>query len=118
MSQTVWNILSVLTILASFLLFWDYPEQLATLSPDRHFQFIVGGVFFASLLGAIACMCFFPQSRPVTLRILGVIGISGCVFIVVEGFKQRDFSQYPIVLVFWLPGSIYLVLSGKMNSDK
>ncbi|MBP0017678.1 MAG: hypothetical protein J7647_08975 [Cyanobacteria bacterium SBLK] len=56
MSQTVWNILGILTILASILLFWDYPERLAVLPPDRHFQFIAGGVFFALLLSAIACI--------------------------------------------------------------
>jgi hypothetical protein len=115
MSRTVWNILGILTILAGISMLPRMFEQFANLSPDRHFQYIVECALFLGVLVAIAVLCFFPKSHPVTLRIVGAIGISGCVFNLVEGFRQRNFAQYPIVLGFWLPGSIYLILKGKMN---
>lgn len=115
MSQRVWNILGILTILAGFLFFSAMPEQFPTIPPDQRQKYIAGGVFFAGLLGVIVGTCFFPKVRPFTLRILGTYGAAGCLFILFEGIRQREFSQFPITLLFWLPGSIYLMLKGKMN---
>lgn len=115
MSKTVWYILGILTVLAGILLFADAPERLATLPPDQKPKFIAGMVFFAGLLGSIAGTCFFPQVRPLTLRILGVFSIVACVFSLVEGFSRGNFSQFPIILVLWLPCSIYLVVKGKLG---
>ena len=115
MSQTVWNIIGGLTILASILFFSRYPERLAQLPPDRHPQLIAGGVLFGLVLGVIASMCFLPKYRPITLRLLGFIGVAGCIFSLVDGFYRQNFYQFPIILLFWLPGSIYLVLYGKMD---
>ncbi|MDA0267649.1 MAG: hypothetical protein O3A14_11975 [Cyanobacteria bacterium] len=56
-----------------------------------------------------------PKSRPFTLRIFGVIGVIGCLFTLVTGFQQRRFAQFPLILLFWLPGSLYLTFSDRTN---
>lgn len=112
----IWTILGILTIVMTIVFLAGAPERLAALPPDQHPKFIVGVTGFTCLLIAIALTCLVPRSRPFTLRILGTIGLAGSVFILVDGFQQRNFSQFPITLVFWLPGSIYLMLKGKMNS--
>ena len=115
MNRTIWKILGILCILAGLSMFWQTPERLTALPPDQHLKLIEGLIFGESLLGAIAIMCFFPKSYPVTLRIVGAYGVASCIFVLVEGVRHHDFSQFPILLVFWLPGSIYLVTKGKMT---
>ncbi len=115
MSKTVWYILGALTILASILFFSYIPERLAALPPDQHPKLIAGCVLFAGVLGTIITICFFPRVNPVTLRIMGVIGIAGCVFNLREALYTKNFSQLPITLAFWLPGSTYLVVKGKLD---
>lgn len=113
----IWTILGILTILTTILFLAGVPERLAVLPPDQHPKLIAGVAIFTCLLVAIALACLVPRSRPFTLRILGTIGLAGSIFILVDGFQQRNFAQFPITLLFWLPGSIYLVLKGKMNSE-
>jgi len=117
MSRTIWIILGILSILAGLLLILAAPERLAALPPDQHPKLILGLAGFVGLCGVIAVTCFFPKSYPVTLRILGAFGIAGCIFHLVEGVRQHNFTQFPILFVFWLPGSIYLVVKGKMTFD-
>lgn len=104
-----------MTILAGILLFTAAPERLAALPPEQKPKFIAGMVLFAGVLGSIATTCFFPQVRPLTLRILGVIGLFGCIFSLLEGFSQGNFANFPITIVFWLPGSIYLIIKGDLG---
>ncbi|MFM7888716.1 MAG: hypothetical protein ACKPCM_18940 [Pseudanabaena sp.] len=40
----------------------------------------------------------YPKTRPVTLRILGVIGIAGCIFNLIEGAHQGNFSRLPVTI--------------------
>ncbi len=115
MSKTTWNILGILTILAGILLFMSVPEKFAALPPDQRPKFIAGVFFIFGLLGIIASTCFFPKVRPLTLRILGVFSIVCCVFTLIEGAHRGDFSKFPQIIILWLPGSIYLVVKGKMN---
>ncbi|NMF57321.1 hypothetical protein [Pseudanabaena yagii] len=115
MSKTTWNILGILTIVAGILLFMLAPERYAALTPEQRPTFIAGGVLILAVLGAIASTCFFPKSRPVTLRILGAIGIASCIFTLIEGAHQGNFSRFPVTIGFWLPGSVYLVVKGKMT---
>ncbi|MBW4646444.1 MAG: hypothetical protein KME23_26210 [Goleter apudmare HA4340-LM2] len=69
----------------------------------------------------IAIACWFPQSHPVTLRLIGVIGIAGCIFSIFDSFRHPEFGWLGIVarlgLIFtlWLPGSIYLLIKGRMS---
>jgi cyanate permease len=114
MSKTTWNILGILTILAGISLFMLIPDRFAVLPPDQRPKFIAGCVFILGVLGAIVGICFFPKSRPITLRILGGIGIAACVFNLIEGAQRGNFSQFPLTLGFWLPGSIYLVVKGQL----
>ncbi len=115
MNKITWNILGILTILATILLFMSAPEKFATLPPDQRPKFILGGIVIMGVLVTIASTCFFPKVRPLTLRILGAIGIAGCVSNLIDGVHKGNFSQFPITLSFWLPGSIYLVVKGKMT---
>lgn len=114
---TIWNILGGLTVLMTVLFLAGVPERLAALPPDQHPKFIAGVALFTSFLIVIALTCLVPRSRPFTLRVLGAIGLAGSVFILVDGFQNRNFVQFPITLLFWLPGSIYLMLKGKMTDE-
>ncbi len=115
MSKTTWNILGVLTVMAGILLFMSVPERIAALTPEQRPTFIAGGGLILAVLGVIASACFFPKSRPVTLRILGAIGIASCIFTLIEGAHQENFSRFPVTIGFWLPVSVYLVVKGKMT---
>jgi hypothetical protein len=114
---SIWNILGILCILAAIHLLLGIPERLPALPPEQHSQFIGGMVAVSGVLGMIASACLLPKSRPVTLRMIGAIGLASCIFNLVEGFQQRNFSQFPITLLFWLPGSIYLIIKGKMTDE-
>jgi len=115
MSKTTWNILGILTIVAGIILFMSAPEKFAALTPEQRPTFIAGGVLILGILGAIVSTCFFPTSRPVTLRILGAIGIAGCIFNLIEGGRKGDFSGFPLTIGLWLPGSVYLVVKGNLD---
>jgi len=115
MSKTTWNILGILTLLVGIYLFMSIPESFAVLPPDRRPKFIEGCVLDGGMLGVIVGICFFPKSRPITLRILGAIGVAACVFNLIDGAQRGNFSQFPINLAFWLPGSIYLVIKGQLG---
>ncbi|MEG4206652.1 hypothetical protein QUA20_22340 [Microcoleus sp. Pol7_A1] len=77
MSKTTWNILGILTILAGISFFMLIPEKFAVLPPDQRSKFIEGYVLLGGVLGVIVGICFFPKSRPITLRILGANRYSG-----------------------------------------
>jgi len=113
--KPIWTILGILSILAGISLMLATPDRLAALPPDQHPKLIQGLFFFEGICGMIGLTCFFPKSHPVTLRILGAYGAAGCIFILVEGIRRHNFSQFPILFTFWLPGSIYLVVKGKMT---
>ncbi|MGK7926092.1 MAG: hypothetical protein AB4290_12760 [Spirulina sp.] len=120
MSRTVWNILGVLTILAAIVFFSRYPERLAVLPPDRHFQLIAGGVFFAILLCTIACICFFPKTRPVTLPILGFYCI---VAVILNGLGLLDVLRQKegflcLHFWYWLLFSISMFYLGRITGGK
>jgi hypothetical protein len=118
MNKSIWIILGIFSILAGISLILATPDRLAALPPDQHPKLIQGLVFLVGTCGIIALACFFPKSHPVTLRILGAYGVFACIFNLVEGIRQHNFSQFPMVLVFWLPGSIYLVVKGKMTTTQ
>ena len=116
MSRFVWNFLGGCTVLAGILLFQTVQERRAQLPPTQPRPSILALVAFEAVLAAIAIACFFPKTHPVTLRIIGVIGVVGCVFNLVQGFRQGDFTQYPMCL-FWLLPSIYLVWRGDLGKN-
>lgn len=115
MSKTTWNILGILTIVAGTIFFMSQPERFAALSPEHRPKFIAGSVLIFGILATIVITCFLPVARPVTLRIIGVIGIASCIFNLIEGGSRGYFAQFPVTLGFWFPGSLYLVVKGKMS---
>jgi lipopolysaccharide export LptBFGC system permease protein LptF len=114
MSRFVWNFLGGCTVLAGILLLNMGQERRAELPPDEHHNLIWMLVLFEVVLASIAIACFFPKSHKVTLRIIGAIGVIGCVFNLVQGFHQRDFSQYPTSFLWLLP-SLYLLWRGDLG---
>ena len=114
-SKIVWYIMGILTILATILFFMGIPERLAVLPPDQHPKLIYGSILFGVVLGTIIVTCFFPRVHTVSLRIIGAISMACCVFNLIDSFRTRNFSQFPLTLSLWLPGSIYLVVKGKMD---
>jgi hypothetical protein len=95
MSRFVWNFLGGCTVLAGILLFQQVQERMVQLPPAQPRPNILALVAFEAVLAAIAGACFFPKTHPVTLRIIGVIGVAGCVFNLVDGWRQGNFAQYP-----------------------
>lgn len=114
-NKPIFIFLGISSLVCIFLLVSAIPERLAELPPERHKTFIYGMAAFVVLCLTLAILCFFPQSHWITLRILGIIGIAGCVFTLVEGVRTRNLARVPIALFFWLPGSIYLLKRGKMT---
>ena len=80
MSKWVWNVLGGCTVLAGILLLQMEQERSAQLPPNQRDGQILTLVLFEAVLAAIACACFFPKTHPVTLRIIGVIGVAACGF--------------------------------------
>ncbi len=115
MGRPLWIGLGILSILAAVSLIMGTPERLAELPPDQHPRLIHGVAMLSGLCGVIAIACFFPQSYPVTLRILGLVGIAGCGFNLEQGLEHRDFSQFPALLTFWIPGCVYLIWRGRLD---
>ncbi len=115
MSKTTWNILGILTIVVGVILFMSLPEKFAALTPEQRPTFISGGVLIFVVLGVVVSTCFIPKSRPLTLRILGAIAIACCIFNLIEGGRKGDFSGFPLTIGLWLPGSVYLVVKGKLD---
>jgi type IV secretory pathway VirB2 component (pilin) len=115
MSRWVWNVLGGCTVLAGILLLQMVRERSAQLPPNqRDGQILALGVSEA-VLAAIAFACFFPKTHPVTLRIIAVIGIAACGFNLLQGFRQGDFSHYPMNL-FWLFLSLILLWRGDLGN--
>jgi hypothetical protein len=116
MSRFTWNLLGGCTVLAGILLLSLGQERIAQLPPDQHNGQILALVLFEAVLTAIAVACFFPRTHPVTLRMIGVIGVAACGFNMIQGFLQGNFSQYPISLL-WLTPSLYLVWRGDLGTN-
>ncbi|MEB3231638.1 MAG: hypothetical protein VKJ64_11565 [Leptolyngbyaceae bacterium] len=116
MSRFVWNFLGGCTVVSGFLLLTMRNEQATQLPPDQQGTSILFLVLFEALLALIAISCFFPKSHPVTLRVIGVLGVVSCGFNLVQGFRQRDFSYYPMNL-FWLAPCLYLIWRGDLGNS-
>ncbi|KAF3890080.1 MULTISPECIES: hypothetical protein [Nostocales] len=122
MSRTVWIVLGISSIVAAVSLLVQAPDVFATRPPDKQLEFILFLAGLVGLCGTFAVACFFPKSHPITLRIIGAIGVVSCVFSIYSSFQDRSLnwigvaSRLSIVLGFWLPGSIYLLLKGKMTT--
>jgi hypothetical protein len=115
MSRWVWNVLGGCTVLAGILLLQMVRERSAQLPPNQRDGQILALVLSEAVLAAIAFACFFPKTHPVTLRIIAVIGIAACGFNLLQGFRQGDFSHYPMNL-FWLFLSLILLWRGDLGN--
>lgn len=123
MRRSVWIGIGILSILAGMSLLVQAPEIFATRPPDKQMEFIFGTGGLVGLCGAIAIACFFPSSHPITLRLIGVIGITSCVYSMYDSFQDRDLvwvkiiSRFILIFGFWGPFSIYLTIKGKMTDS-
>ena len=115
MSRTLYIVLGVLAILCGVSLVMQIPEILATRPPDNLVVFYGGTAALVGLCLVIAITCFFPKSHPITLRIIGAIGIVSTIYYLYDSFHNHKFAQVGTALLFWLPRSIYLVLKGNMT---
>jgi uncharacterized membrane protein HdeD (DUF308 family) len=117
LQQALFIFLGIASIACAILLILGIPERLAALPPDRHKTLIYGTGALVGFCVFSAILSFFPQSHFITLRIAGAIGLAGCIFILVDSFHTQNFDRVPITLLFWLPGSIYLIMRGKMSDE-
>lgn len=115
MNRTFYNILGILAILSGISLIMTGRDIVANRPPEKPILFYTGGIMFVGLCGLIAITCFFPQSHPITLRILGFIGLISCIFIIVDNWHHPNLGQLGLIFLFWLPGSIYLIITGQMT---
>lgn len=67
----------------------------------------------ATLFVVIAIACFFPQSHPVTLRIIGATIFCTYVWYVVASFPTQNLSRAIIGFFVWGVPSGYLAIAGK-----
>lgn len=117
MNRTFYNILGFLSVIAGISLILQMPEILATRPPENLSLFYWGTAGLVGVCILIAIFCFFPKSHPYTLRIIGAIGFLSTLYYLYESFRDRNFAQVGIALLFWLPGSIYLIVKGKMTDS-
>ncbi|MBE9103230.1 hypothetical protein IQ267_27690 [filamentous cyanobacterium LEGE 07170] len=121
MRRSIWIVLGIASILAAASLLIQAPDIFATRPPEQQTDFILGTGGFVGILGVIAIACFFPRSHPITLRIIGVLGIISCMFSIYSTFRNFDrnwamlLSRLAINLIFWLPASIYLAITGRLS---
>lgn len=113
----IYKVLGLLAILGGISLIVQAREILATRPPENLSLFYWGTAGMVGLCAIIAIFCFFPQSHPITLRIIGAIGIVSTIYYLYDSFYNHKFAQVGIALLFWLPGSIYLFLKGKMSDS-
>uniref|UniRef100_B8HSN1 Uncharacterized protein n=1 Tax=Cyanothece sp. (strain PCC 7425 / ATCC 29141) TaxID=395961 RepID=B8HSN1_CYAP4 len=118
MNRWFWKVLGLGSTIAAIHLSLEIPKVLATLPPARQTESLLFGIGLVGVCSASAILCFFPRSYPVTLRILGLVGLAGCIFNIYESFRRLEFSRLVPTLGFWLPGSIYLIVQGDMGSTK
>jgi uncharacterized membrane protein len=115
MSRTIYWVLGSAAILCSGLLTLQLPEVLARNPPESQLKVWIGFLGFLGLCVTIAIACFFPRSYPVTLRILGVVGLAGVIFTLTEHWRDRNLTGMTIAVLFWLPGSLYLIYKGDLG---
>lgn len=121
MRRSIWIVLGISSVLAGIVLLTEAPRIFETRAPDQRLSFIFGTVILVGLCGVLAITCFFPRSHPITLRIIGFIGIISCLFLIYSIFGNPEFSWFVIllrllpVLMFWLPCSIFLLYKGRLT---
>ncbi len=113
-----WKVLGTLCAIAGIHLLTKMFDILPALPPERRLESFVWGSGLIGICFVSASLCFFPRSHWISLRILGGYGVAASIFNIVEGFRTRDYSKLGVTLFFWLPGSIYLIWSGKMTNSK
>ncbi|MCL1468509.1 hypothetical protein [Argonema galeatum] len=117
MNRNFYIILGILSILAGISLIVQGREILVTRPPENPSLFYWGTAGLVGLCAIIAIFCFFPQSHPFTLRIIGAIGLVSTIYYLYDSFHNHKFAQVGTALLFWLPGSIYLILKGKITDS-
>lgn len=117
MNRTFYNILGFLSVIASISLILQMREVLATRPPENLSLLYWGTAAIVGLCVVIAIFCFFPKSHPYTLRIIGAIALISTIYYLYNAFRTQNFFQVGTALLFWLPGSIYLIAKGKMTDS-
>ncbi len=87
-----------------------------TQPPKNPVEFYLGSSGLIGICLVSAIFCFFPKSHPVTLRIIGFYGLCSCIYILLDCVINHAIVNLPMLFAFWLPGSIYLVWTGKMTA--
>ncbi len=64
----------------------------------------------------IATACFFEQSRPITLRLIGLIIFIASISYVINSFQSQNFPQAIICFLVWGIPSGYITIMGKYPS--
>ncbi|MUG96883.1 hypothetical protein F7734_32895 [Scytonema sp. UIC 10036] len=82
----------------------------ASSSPPAGAFFIYGIVAFCVV---IAIACFFPQSHPITLRLIGIIIFCAYVAYVFDSFRTANLGQAIVGFLVWGIPSGYLAIMGK-----
>ena len=121
MHRSIWIVLGILSALAGLSLLQQSPQVFATRAPEQKLDFILGTISLVGLCGVCSIACLFPRSHPVTLRIIGGIGIASCLFSIYSTFRDPEvvwlviLLRLALILIFWLPASIFLVYKGRMK---
>jgi hypothetical protein len=79
---------------------------------DNLAVFWLGTGGFVALCLAIAAYCWYPATHGLTVRILGLWGAAGAIFIIFGAIQDGQWLALLPALFFWLPGSLWLVWRG------
>lgn len=117
MDRRIYQFLGLSAIAASLSLILRAPEVAAKQPPDNLVNYWSGTALLVGLCVSIAVFCFFPGSHWLTLRFLGLFGVAGSIFTLVDSIQHHEWLRLIPVFMFWLPGSIVLVRYGKMDNS-
>lgn len=111
----IYRVLGAFSLVAGLSLVLRSLEIWQERPPEDPLLFVVGTIALVCVCGLMAIACFFPKTHPVTLRGIGIIGLLGSLFFLFEQVRDRPFFAFAPALLFWLPGSLYLIFQGKLK---
>lgn len=112
-----WTVLGIASLIAGVHLLLSLLDTLDTLPPAGQGRgtalLLWSGLIGICLISAL--LCLFPQSHWITLRILGAYGVVASIFNIINAVQHQNGVQIVMSLLFWLPGSIFLLWKGQLT---
>lgn len=113
--RLLWNVLGVACLVAGIHLLISLLQAFGTLPIEGRATALLlwSGLIAICFIGAL--LCLFPRSHWITLRLLGGYGVAASIFNIVNAVQTQNYVQIVMSLLFWLPGSLFLLWKGRLT---